>query len=221
MNMIRFIVALTVVFTSFAWAAEPPKLSKFIENPATLAPKSGMEGVWYWNKSGVKFKDYNKVLLADIEIFLAPDSEYDGINANQMKALSDSMRAVMIDALEPDYPMVSKPGSGVIVARIAITNVHLGKEKHQLGKYTPVGLLFGGAKKIAGKSKTNFSLKGASVEAEMFDAQSGERLAIRIDTKPLRSLKGKTKEMSWDAIEESLKVYGKRFREGVEKVHGM
>ena len=54
----------------------------------------------------------------------------------------------------------------------------------------------------------------------MFDAQSGERLAVRVDTKPLRSLDEEPKEMSWEAIEESLKVYAKRFRERVEQELG-
>ena len=86
-----------------------------------LKPMPNMEGVWYWNKPGLEFKNYDKIFLEDIEIFLAPDSKYKGINANQMKALSDSMRAVMIEALEPEYPVVSKVGPGVLVARIAIT----------------------------------------------------------------------------------------------------
>lgn len=220
MKIIGLIIALTVVFTSQAWGAGQPKVSGFLQPAPTLKPISDMKGVWHWNKPGLNFKNYNKILLEDIEIFIAPDSEYKGINANQMKALSDGMRAIMIEALEPDYPVVSKPGPGVMVGRIAITNVHLGKEKHQIGQYSPIGLLFGGAKKVAGKSKTNFSLSNASVEAEMLDSQSGDRIAVRLDIKPLRSMEGETKEMSWNAIEESLKVYGKRFRERTEKLRG-
>ena len=69
----------------------------------------------------------------------------------------------------------------------------------------------------------------------MFDAQSGKRVAVRIDTRPLRSLDEDSqrsedledfedpfddpKELSWDSIEESLQVYGKRFRERVEQAH--
>ena len=39
----------------------------------------------------------------------------------------------------------------------------------------------------AGKPK-NFSIKNASVESEMFDFEIGERIAVRTDTRPLRSL---------------------------------
>jgi len=221
MNILKLIIVFTIAFTSQAWSAGQPKLSDFIMEPAPeMKPIPDMEGAWFWNKPGVEFKKYDKILLEDIEIFLAPDSKYTGINADQMKALSDSMRAVMIAALEPDYPVVSKSGPGVLVARIAITNVYLDKPKHKLGQYSPIGLLASGVKKIAGKPK-NFSIKNASVEAEMFDFDIGERVAVRADTSPLRSLNEDPEELTWEAIEESLKVYGKRFRARVEQVRGM
>ena len=219
MKIIGLIIALTIAFTSQAWGAEQPKLSGFIEEPPVLEPTAGMEGVWHWNKPGLPFKDYDKVLLADIEIFLAPDSKYKGIDGKQIKILADSMRGVMTEALDPDYPVVSLPGSGVMVARIAITNVHLKKPKHRLGQYTPIGLLATGIKALAGKSK-NISLEGASVEAEIVESRRGGRLGVRLGIKPLRRLSGEHKGMSWEAIEESLKVYGKRFRERAEKVLG-
>jgi hypothetical protein len=221
MNMLKLIIVLTTAFASQAWSAGQPKLSDFIMSPAPeMKPIPEMEGAWYWNKPGLEFKNYDKILLEDIEIFLAADSKYKGINADQMKALSDSMRAVMIAALEPGYPVVSKTGPGVLVARIAITNVYLDKPKHTFGKYSPIGLIASGVKKIAGKPK-NFSIKNASVEAEMFDFEIGERVAVRADTSPLRSLTEDPDELTWEAIEESMKVYGKRFRDRVDQVRGM
>ena len=221
MNLLKLIIVLTIAFTNQAWSAGQPKLSEFVMSPAPeMKPIPAMEGAWYWNKPGLEFNKYDKILLEAIEIFLAPDSRYKGINADQMKALSDTMRAVMIAALEPDYPVVSKTGPGVLVARIAITNVYLDKPKHRLGQYSPIGLLASGVNKIAGKPK-NFSIKNASVEAEMFDFEIGERVAVRTDTSPLRGLNEDPEELTWVTIEESLKVYGKRFRERVDQVRGM
>ena len=111
------------------------------------------------------------------------------------------MRAAMIEALEPAYPVVSKPGPGVLRLRLAITNVYLGKPKHKFGQYTPIGLVASGVKKAKGKSKKNYSLQNASVEAEMFDSQSGERLAVRIDTKPVK-VSEITKKKAWGEDDE-------------------
>ena len=221
MNIIKLIIVLTIVFTSQAWSAGQPKLSDFIISPAPeMKPMPEMEGVWYWNNPGLDLNNYDKFVLEDIEIFLAPDSKYKGINADQMKAITDRMRAALIAALEPDYHVVSQMGPGVLVARVAITNVYLDKPKHKFGQYTPIGLIASGVKKIAGKPK-NFSIKNASVETEVFDFEIGERVAVRADTRPMRSLDEDPKELTWEAIEESMKVYGKRFRERLKKVGGI
>jgi hypothetical protein len=153
MKFIPFIIVLTLSFTSQAWGADQPKLTSFIDEPPAMEPIPDMQGAWHWNKPGVNFKSYDKALLTHIEIFIAPDSKYKGIDADQMKILSDSMRAVMTDALEPDTPVVSKAGPGVIILRLAITNVHLGKPKHQFGQYLPIGLAVSGIRNLAGKSR--------------------------------------------------------------------
>jgi len=234
MNIIKLIIVLTLVFSSQTWGTEQPNIleSGFISGSPAMTPMPEMTGVWYWNEPGVKFHEYNKLLLDNVEIFIAPDSKYKGFDADQMKILADSMRAVMIHAMEPDYPVVTRPGPGVLVARLAITNVYLGKPPLRLRHYTPIGLVVGGVKKLAGVQK-NFSIKNASVEAELFDGQSGKRVAVRIDTRPIRSLdedpqstgeiddfeewSDDPKELSWDVIEESLQVYGQRFRKRVEQ----
>jgi hypothetical protein len=234
MNIIKIIIVLTLAFSSQTWGADQKNLlgSGFISGSPAMTPMKDMTGVWYWNEPGVKFHEYDKLLLDNVEIFIAPDSKYKGYDADQMKVLADSLRAAMIHAMEPDYPVVSRPGAGVLVARLAITNVYLGKPPFRLRHFTPIGLVVGGVKKLAGVPK-NFSIKNASVEAELFDGQTGKRVAVRIDTRPIRSLDedpeipedledfedplDDPKELSWDSIEESLEVYGKRFRERVEQ----
>jgi len=234
MNIIKLIIVLTLVFSSQTWGAEQPNLFKsgFISGSPAMTPMPEMTGVWYWNEPGVKFQNYNKLLLDNVEIFIAPDSKYKGYDADQMKVLADTMRAVMIHAMEPDFPVVTRPGPGVLVARLAITNVYLGKPPFRLRNYTPIGIVVGGVKTLAGVPK-NFSIKNASVEAELFDGQSGKRVGVRIDTRPIRSLDedpqtteelddfedplDDPKELSWDSIEESLQVYGQRFRKRVEQ----
>ena len=218
MKIIGFIITLTMVFASQAWGADQPKGSGFVENPPSLTPILGMYGAWAWDKASFQKQNYDKIVLDSIEIWLSPDSKYKGIDADQMKVLADSMRAVMIEAMDPDYPVVSQAGAGVLRARLAITNVHLQKPKHRLGQYTPLGFAVTGLRKLAGKSK-NISLKTAMVELEMLDSISGERLGVRMDTTPIRT-KEEPKEMTWKVIEASLKVYSELFRAGMDRAHG-
>lgn len=218
-NIFRFIIALTMVFASQAWGSDQVKGSGFIDAPPILESVPGMKGTWGWDKSGFKPKAYNKFFLDPVEIWLAPDSKYKGIDANEMKILADSMREILVEALEPDYPVVSKAGPGVLRIRIAITNVHLKKKRLRVLDFTPVGLTVNAVKKLAGKQK-RILLMDASVEAEMLDSLSAERLSVRIDNKPLKSLGKDSKKMSWELIGEALSVYGKKFRERIEQGRG-
>lgn len=232
MKIIGLIIAITMAFTSQAWAAAQPKESGFIDKLPSLKSIPGLEGTWGWDKPGFQLKNYDKIYLDPIEVWVAPDSKYKGLNPDHLKTLTDTMRAALIEALEPDYPVVSRPGPGVLRVRLAITNVYLGKPKHRFGQYTPIGLLASGVKKATGKSKKNFTLKNASVEAEMFDSQNGERLSVRIDTKPVKVTEKKKKvteeeeeddewgepqskkaaKMSWETVVESMRFYSKHFR---------
>ena len=232
MKIFSFIIALAIAFTSPAWAATQPKGSGFIDNLPSLNSIRGVEGGWGWDNSSFQQKNYNKIYLDPIEIFIASDSKYKGLNPDHMKTLTDTMRAALIESLEPDYPVVSKPGPGVLRVRFAITNVYLGKPKHKFGQYTPIGLIASGVKKAKGTSKKNYSLQNASVEAEIFDSQSGERLAVRIDTKPIKvseqtkkqawgdddeDEKQKAAKMSWEAVVESMRFYSEHFRARLDK----
>ena len=78
MNIIKLIIVLTLVFSSQTWGAEQPNLFKsgFISGSPAMTPMPEMTGVWYWNEPGVKFQNYNKLLLDNVEIFIAPDSKY-------------------------------------------------------------------------------------------------------------------------------------------------
>ncbi len=235
MKIIGLIIALTMAFTSQAWAATQPKGSGFIDKLPSLKSIPGLEGTWGWDSSGFQQKNYNKIYLDPIEIFIAPDSKYKGLNPDHLKTLTDTMRAALIEALDPDYPVVSKPGPGVLRLRLAITNVYLGKPKHKFGQYTPIGLIASGVKKAKGTSKKNYSLQNASVESEMFDSQSGERLAVRIDTKPIKVSEQtkknawgdddeegeqKAAKMSWETVVESMRFYSEHFRKRMDKAHG-
>jgi hypothetical protein len=48
----------------------------------------------------------------------------------------------------------------------------------------------------------------------------GERVAVRTDTSPLRDLNEIPEELTWEAVEKSMHVYRKRFRERVDQVRG-
>jgi hypothetical protein len=64
-----------VSWGSIAFAGEQPKLSGFLSDPLDLKPIAGMAGAWGWDSTAKSLKNYNKILLDPVEIWIAPDSE--------------------------------------------------------------------------------------------------------------------------------------------------
>lgn len=186
------------LLSSGAVLAAEPQYSGFIENYPDLKPDPQNPGALLWEKTGLDRSAYRAVMIETIDIFIHPQSKYKGFDANDMKVISDTFYKEIVDVLEPEIPVVSKPGPGVLVLRLAITNVHLKKKKRGLLGYTPVELIVTGMQDLAGK---RVRLVDATLEAESFDGQTGERLAVVVDTQA--DLPGKEGEKpSGDSVPE-------------------
>ena len=211
-------ISLSFLLASAGLAISGEKYSGFIENYPAFEADKDQKGAKIYRKPGTKLNAYTKILIDPIEIWYADDSKYKGISPEDMKALVDVFRAALVEALEPDYPVVSKPGAGVLGLRLAITNVHAKKKRRGLLGYTPIGIVVtAGKRAVMGRS---ISLVNATIEVEMLDAGSNERLAVLIDSGPHSPKDKKKKLTSWEEIEAVLKFYAKRFRTRMDAEHG-
>jgi len=206
------------VFLSSA-QAEHHAHSGFIDNyPELQLDKEGGDAMIY-RKPGTELGSYQKVMIDPIEIWYAEDSKYKGISPDDLKVITDALYKKLLAQLEPDYPVVSRSGEGVLRIRLAITNVHAEKKKRGLFGYTPVGLLVGGVESLAGVAK-NIKLDDATIEAELLDAQSSEQMSVLIDKLSVETAgKEKDTDTSWEDIEASLDFYAKRLRSRLDAAH--
>lgn len=195
-----------ISLSSTAWAADATRYSGFIDSypKLELDPRGG--GGQLYVKPDVKLGSYKKIMIEPIEIWMADDSKYKGFSPDDLKELTDEFNRVLVANLEPDYPVVSKPGEGVLVLRLAITDVYAKKKKRGLLGYTPIGALAGAATGAYRK----VSLKDATIEAELMDAGSQDQLAVLVDD--LSVSKGGAEKTSWEDIHKALDYYAKRLR---------
>ena len=180
--------------------------SKFIDNMPQLAKDSERAGAMIWTKPGVNRAAYTKVMIEPITIFISPNSEYQDLDANELKALADGFNETLIKTLEPEIAVLNKAGPGVMYMRAALTNVKLAQKKRGLLSYTPIGLV---ATAVADAAGARISLKDAAVEIEMLDSTTGERLGVLIDKAPTAP---GNETLSWDSINEVFKYYAERFK---------
>ena len=177
--------------------------SGFIDNMPQLTPDPDRAGAMVWQKPDLNRAAYTRVMFEPITIFISPDSEYKGLKADELKAMSDGFQEAITKTLEPDIPVVNQAGPGVLYLRVALTNVKVAKKKRGLLGYTPIGFV------VTTASGPTILLKDASLEIEALDSASSERLFVLVDPAP------KTvgaKELTWDEVNKVFVYYAERFK---------
>ena len=209
-------VAAAVFFAAFAtnlWAQDT-----FLGDYSKLTADASISGSRWWLDPDVDLSKFGKLYLGPIEIWYSRKNEYRGVDPDQLKLLTDTLRSAMIDALEPAYPVVERGGPGVLDVRLAITDVRYTKKKNyepykpRIFKITPIG-----AAASLGAAG-NVYLADANIEAELLDGTAGNRLGALVHQ---MSGGGGAGEPSWDAVVERLSFYAKRFRKRMDAAHGM
>ena len=188
--------------------------SGFLDDYSRLKADPDRSGAMVYRKDGVSLGAYNKIVISPIEIWYHPNTKYKGVSPDEMKVLADTFASVITNELEPDYPVVNSPGKGVLIVRLAITNLKMKKKKRGLLGYMPIGAAVTALKDVAGK---RIVLADATIEAELLDGESGERLGTLVDS--LSETVSKKDKPSWESLTNALTFYAKRFRSRMDAEH--
>jgi hypothetical protein len=102
--------------------------SGFLSDYARLKPMSVLDGIECWRDPRLDAKQFDKVLVSRIVVSLAPpkaqkEGEAKIIDPNDLKTLTDYFHASLVKALKPQMQVVDKAGPGVVVIRIALTDL--------------------------------------------------------------------------------------------------
>lgn len=189
------------------WAADNQP-SEFLDIHPELKPDPERPGALEWQKPGYDRAKYNKLMIAPLVIFVDPQSEYKGFSTDDMQTLANGFRDTVVRVLEPEIPVVSDAGPGVLYVRASITHVKLKKAARGLLGYTPIGLIVTAAQDAAGK---RVSMEDATLELEAYDAATGEPLAVIVESRPKGKATGK-EELSWKSIEDTFVFYATRLK---------
>ena len=128
----------------------------------------------------VDFRTYDKVLLDRITVWYKDDAEYKGIDPTELKALTDYFHDAIVKALGDAYPVVDKPGPGVMRVRIALTDLVPTRPEYSIAvavvPYATVADLVAG-----GKDMHPPYLGQTAMEGELLDSVSHLQLGAYVD----------------------------------------
>jgi hypothetical protein len=102
--------------------------SGFLSDYARLKPNPQAGGIECWRDSRLDAKRFDKVMVSRIVVSLAApkggkEGEQKTIDPNDLKTLTDYFHGSLVKALKPQMQVVDKAGPGVVVIRIALTDL--------------------------------------------------------------------------------------------------
>ncbi len=105
-------------------ASDPSRMTQsgFLSDYKRLKPVTWTDGIQCWRESKLDAKKFDKVMISRMTVTLKPGQDQ-GIDPTDLKTLTDYFHASMVKALKPQMQVVDQAGPGVLVMRIALTNL--------------------------------------------------------------------------------------------------
>ncbi len=163
-------------------------------------------------------KDYKAIVFSPIEVWMDPESGYQGVDPNELKLITDYFLGQLQEKLGKNFEIVEKDGPNVMNLRIAITGVQKTRPKREVYDLIPVKLAWnvGSAayRKVAGKHLDAYQ---ATVEMEIRDTQSGDRLVAAMDKHSVNKTTEKGDD-TWAPLQEVLDYWSDIISDRLAKV---
>lgn len=210
------------------------KAQGFLTDYSNISKTQDDYGSYRYVDSTADFSKYNKLLVDRIKIFFMEDSEYKGIDPDELKALTDYFYEAINKAMGDTYPMVTEVGPDVLRLRIAITDLI---PNDTAASVTTLLVPFlwvadAGTGVATGDAGATVFTGQATLELEVLDSVSSKQLGARIETKTgqkynyahgiANGVKGYINSYSkWAYTEKAIDDWAQLLRKRIDEVHGI
>jgi len=184
--------------------------SGFLGDYSKLKSGEKDRSLLYYENPAAVWPSYDKVLLDPVRVYTSPESGLGKVSREELQSIVNYFDASVRTALEADYKIVDKPGPGTIRIRIALTDAAGSKEiSDTISNVLPPGIAISLLKEaFTGKA---LGVGDASVEVELLDSVSDDRLAAAVDARVGgKTFKGKFDK--WDDVKKSIDYWSEKLR---------
>ena len=169
---------------SVGWAQKQVTFSGFLGDYSGLEPSKKLDGAFVYRHPDRKLREYTNVLIEPVQIVYHEKAKGQAVNEEELQNLAEYFRQRAVEAIQDAYPVVETPGPLVSRVRAAITDVvPTDTKKAVLGQAAPraAGMAVG----VPVPLGIPIGIGEASMEAELLDSETGERIAAIVDKKKL------------------------------------
>jgi len=186
---------------------------------AKLTEDPEHEGSMTWIESNEVIKNYNKVMIDPVVVYIDPDIGEVDQRADQevIKKITAYMRDTLVKEFSKGYEVVDEPGKNVVRIRMAITSVLLTDKELTALNYIPVALVLTAAGEATG---IRDNLAVINMEGEVLDSLTGRRIALVVQRKALETGVQSTEELKAKDVYPTLDYWAKKAKKKFDRAHG-
>ena len=206
----------------------------FLSDYSKISTTKNANDSYEYIDAAVDFSKYNKLLVDRIKIFFKDDSQYKGIDPDELKVLTDYFYEAINKAMGDAYPLVNEPGPDVLRLRVAVTDLVPNKPEASVATLVVPFLWIGDAGTGVAKGDTGSTMftGEATIELEALDSVSSQQLAAHIETetgKKYNWVHGVTKGVTgymnayskWNYTKTAMDDWAKLLRVRLDAAHGI
>lgn len=195
------------------------RASGFLGNYAELKPFPDQKHQWRYVRPGVDWKQFDKVFVAPIEVWVNPDADHPGIQPELYSKIDVQFRNIILKEFTGHgYALAERPGPGVLVfhgALTGVTPVHQGLEPSDV---LPIKAIVNAGRYAAGIEPYYVVLTG---EVEMLDGKTGERVYAFVGARRGFETTTKGEQITWTELQDTFAFIAQRWRQQLDKAKGI
>jgi len=206
------VMALVIAGCATTEQAPNAQMSGFLGDYTQFHRGKGGQAEYVYRDINVDFSKYQKVILEPVQLWAAENSEsaLNSLSKEDQQLIVDYLYVSLSDAFKRDYVIVNEPGPDVMKVRCAITEAKATSPvKEILSTVTPYGLGISYAKHFM--LGTHSGVGVVSVEGELLDSLTGQRLAAVVDRRAgTKSLADKYTR--WGDVQDAFSFWARRMQ---------
>ena len=188
----------------------------FLKDYSQLKPGQGKEAQLVYRNPDARVDDYDAILVDPVTVWRSEGWSIEKVPDEELKQLVDRFELVLRRELEADWVLADRPGPGVMRLRVALTEARGAPVVASVvSSILPQGQLISGIRKLS--RGTHIFVGSASIEAELLDSLSHERILAAVDERAgTRALRGGVG--TWSDVEQAFVYWAKRLRDRLREL---